>query len=138
MPVFFSQRPKSFARCTSSGGQVGPGAAARVFVFDASGLTRAWGHGRVLAEAGLDTGLLVGADHELLGGQRLALPLPGVEVQDAPGLDREGGIARKDPGAVLPRADGVFVEPAPHRGVAEGGDEAGALGFAHDVGGTQA
>ncbi len=39
----------------------------------------------------------------------------------------------EDPRAVLPRADGILVEPPPHGRAAQGGDRAAALGFAHDI-----
>ena len=119
-------------------GQVGPGAAARVLMFDSSGLVRTRGQGGVLADAGLNAGLLIGADHELLGSQGRALPVPRVEVEDASGLGGEVGITREDPRAVSPGADRVVVEPAPHGLVADRGDDPAALGFAHNVRRTQA
>ena len=48
----------------------------------------------MFADAGLDAGLLVGADHELIGFQGSALPSAGVEVEDAAGLDGKVRIAR--------------------------------------------
>ena len=53
-------------------------------------------------------------------------------------LAHELGIAGEDPTAMLPRTDGIVVEPAPHRLVADRCDDTGALRFAHDVGGAQA
>src|SRR5215207_6143255 len=77
----------------------------------------------VLAPARLDRGLLVGADHEVAGFERPSLPAPLVEVEDPAGLLPEVGIARKDPGAVVPRADRVLRKPAPHRGARDLGDD---------------
>jgi hypothetical protein len=91
----------------------------------------------MFADASLDTGLLVGTDDELVRFQVSALPLARIEVEDAPRLGSEVGISREDPGAVLPGADGVFIEPAPHRLVADRGHDAGALRLANDVGGAQ-
>jgi hypothetical protein len=91
----------------------------------------------MFADAGLDAGLLVGADDELVGFEAFALPLARVEVEDATRLGSEVGISREDPGAVLPGADGVFIEPAPHRLVADRGHDAGALRLANDVGRAQ-
>lgn len=48
-------------------GQIGPGAAAGVLMFDAGGLTLTRGQGRMLTDSGLDAGFLVGTDHELVG-----------------------------------------------------------------------
>jgi class 3 adenylate cyclase len=117
--------------------EVGPRAAASVLVLDSRGLSGARRRGRMFTEASLDAGLLVGADDELVGFQGLALPLAGVEIKDAPRLDGEVRIAREDPGAVLPRANGIFVEPAPHRLVADRGHNAAALRLANDVGRAQ-
>ena len=55
-----------------------------------------------------------------------------------PALTAKAGSRGKIHVRGLPGTDGVFGEPPPHRRVADGGDEAGPLGLAHDVGGTQA
>jgi hypothetical protein len=65
------------------------------------------------AQASLDAGRRVGRDDELVLARRLPLLAPLVQVQDPTGLDLEVRIARQDPAAVLPRADGVFVQPSP-------------------------
>jgi hypothetical protein len=69
----------------------------------------------VAAAAGLDGGLLVGADDVLVFAERLASEHPLVEVEDDSGLGSEVGVAGKDPGAVLPRLDRVLGQPAPQR-----------------------
>jgi hypothetical protein len=117
--------------------QVGPGATASVLVLDSCSLSGARRQRPMFADASLDTGLLVGANDELVGLQGVALPLARVEIEDAPRLGGEIRIAREDPSAVLPGADGVCVEPAPHRLVADRGHDAGALCLAHDVGRAQ-
>ena len=86
----------------------------------------------------LDAGLLVGAEYELIGAQSFALPPLGVKIEDARGLAQEIRVAREDPGAVLPGANGVLVQPAPHRGVADARDDARVLRFARDIGATEA
>lgn len=67
----------------------------------------------------------------------MALPLPTVQVEDEPRLRGEVQIAGKYPAAMLPGADGVFVEPPPHRLVTDGCDDGAALRLAHDVCGAQ-
>jgi hypothetical protein len=119
-------------------GQVGPRSAAGVFMFDSRGLMRAGRQRGVLSDSGLNAGFLVGAEHEVLLSQRLALPLPGIEVEDAAGLLRKAGIAGEDPSAVLPGPDGVFMKPAPHGFITDRGDEAGVLDVADDIRGAQA
>ena len=53
----------------------------------------------------LDRRLLVGAEHELARVQQLALEAAGVEVEHPRRLRPEVGVAREDPGAVVPGAD---------------------------------
>ena len=120
------------------GCKVGPRTDAAVFMLDSSGPCGLRRQGWMFADASLDTGLLVGADHELISLEPLPLPVPGIEIQHATRLAHTRGIAGEDPAAVLPRTDGVVVQPAPHCLVADGGDDARALGFAHDVRGAQA
>ena len=95
--------------------QVGPRPGAGVLVFDAGGTVGTGWQGGMFADAGLNAGFLVGGEYELVTAQAFALPLLGIQIEDAPGLEGELRIARKDPGAVLPGANGVFVQPAPNR-----------------------
>lgn len=69
--------------------------------------------------AGLDTGLLVGGEHEFIRLQVLALPLALVQIQNQPGFGGEIRIRGDDPATMLPGPNRVLVEPAPERGCAE-------------------
>src|SRR5215475_5166081 len=106
---------EQFGAMDIPGGDIGPSAAAGVLVLDvhwpAAGR---WQRG-MLALAGLDGGLLVGAQHVVARPQRRALPAPMVEVEDTPGLDRKVGVAREDPTAMAPRPQRVLAQPAPQR-----------------------
>lgn len=82
----------------------------------------------------LNAGLLVGRDDELVQAQRLALPTPLVKVQYARGLDLELRIARKYPATMLPRPDGIFVQPAPDGAVADAGHKASTLRVSCHIG----
>ena len=62
------------------------------------------------AAAGLDAGLLVGAEDVILGAQGLALPHARIEVQNRAGLLGEVGITRKNPVLVPPRFDGIRIQ----------------------------
>ena len=81
------------------GGQVGQGAAAAVLELDPH---RPSGRARrrlgVAPAAGLEPGLLIGADHVVVGAERLAVAGAGVEVQHPGGFGREvagrGGRSR--------------------------------------------
>lgn len=70
--------------------------------------------------------------------ERAALVSSGVQIENAAGLHGKLGIAGADPRAVLPRPDGILVQPPPHGLLADSGDNATALRLAHDVGGAQA
>ncbi|MBE3132003.1 MAG: hypothetical protein IMZ55_00890 [Acidobacteria bacterium] len=63
----------------------------------------------------------------VVGAEGATLPLPRVEVEQAAGFDCGVGIAREDPGAMLPRAKGIFVEPPPDRLATDGSRIAWAL-----------
>jgi hypothetical protein len=95
------------------GSQVGPGAAPRVFVFDVHRLLGTWGQGVMLAQAGLDAGLLVGGDQVVLGAQGSAVPVPLIQVQNPTGLGGEVGITREDPAAMTPWAKSIAAQPPP-------------------------
>ena len=98
------------------GGQVGQRAAAAVVVLDSHRAGFAGRQGGVAAAAGLDGGLLIGADHVVAGTQRPAAPGPGVQVQHRGGPGRELGVADGDPGPVLPGFEGVAGQPPADRG----------------------
>jgi hypothetical protein len=76
------------------------------------------------ARSCLDTGFLVGRQNKLVIFERLALPDALIEVEDTAGLDGEVRIARKDPTAVLPRTNRVFIEPTPDGAVTDRRDNA--------------
>ena len=116
MPVVASHRPVTRPRWDVPRGQVGQRPTPVVGVLDPHHPGLARGQGPVAAAAGLDRGLLIRADHELVARQRLAVPEPGVQVQHAGGLDREVGVPREDPRPVPPGFEGVLGQPAADRG----------------------
>ena len=124
IPLLASQRPNSLARCTSQGRQVSPSALARVLVFHLHGQPGLGREGFMQAVAGLDAGLFVGREHKFILVQWLSLPLVLVEIQDPTRFERELRIPRKNPTAMLPRTNGIFMKPAPERRVTQLGDQA--------------
>ena len=111
-------------------GEVGPSPTSLVLVFHLQGRLGSRRAGGVLATACWDTGLLVGRKHEFIGLPRLSWPDSLREIEEPTGLGRQGGIARKYPAAVLPGADGIFVEPAPDGAARQAGDQAALAGTA--------
>ena len=105
-------------------GQVGPGTFAKVLVLDASG---AVGSGRqrwLFSASGLNAGLFVRRNDEVIGAQWSALPNALVEIEDRAGFVGKVGIAREDPASMLPRAKSIAAEPAPQGGAADLRDQA--------------
>ena len=64
------------------------------------------------ADAGLDTGFLIGADDVVLGTERSVVPGSRIQIQHASRLLRKLGIAGKDPTLIAPRFDGVLIQDA--------------------------
>ena len=77
------------------GGQVGEGAEAVVLALGPHRPSRPRREREVDAHAGLDAGLLVGAEHVLVLAERLPFPFPLVEVQGAGGLRAKCGLRGK-------------------------------------------
>jgi hypothetical protein len=48
-----------------------------------------------------------------LSSSMVALPSPGIEIEQATSLFGEMGITRKDPTVVIPGPDRVLVQPSP-------------------------
>ena len=95
--------------------QVGERTAPLVLVLDERGPFRPGRNRRVEALAGLDRGLLVGAEHVLAWAERLAVEDASVEVEHDARLLGKERVAREDPAAIAPGPDRVLVQPAPDR-----------------------
>ena len=72
----------------------------------------------------MNTGLFVGREHEFIVLQILALPVTLLEVQNPTGFEGKIGSAWKQPTAMLPRTNGIFMQPAPKRRATHLGDQA--------------
>jgi hypothetical protein len=83
----------------------------------------------VEAHAGLDAGLLVGAEDVVVLAKRPSFPFPLVEVQDPAVLPGEARVAGEDPRPVLPGLDGVVSEPTAHGGRRGRGSDASAAAW---------
>ena len=85
------------------------------------------------ARSSLNAGLFIGRQDKL----GLSLPEALVKVKQAPCFESKVGIARKDPTAVLPRANGIFVEPTPDGALTDAGHQTGATHVMGDIGYAQ-
>ncbi len=118
-------------------GQVLQGPAPVVLVLHPHGPGPSRGKRGVAPAPGLDGGLLVGGHHEVPLTQGLPLPSPLVQVEHPGGLGLEVGIPGEDPAAEGPRAQGVLIEPSPHRGGGDGGHDPPSDDLGADVGNVQ-
>jgi hypothetical protein len=98
------------------GGEVGQGAVTAILRLDqhgsSAGSCRAAGVDRF---PGLHAGRLIGGEDVVVVAEFDPVMDSGVQVEHSSGLEREVGVARKDPGPVLPGSDRVGGQPAPHR-----------------------
>ena len=93
-------------------------------MFDAQQACRRGGQSWMLAPPGLHAGFLVGRDDKFIAFEGFAFPGTLLEIQDPVGLDGEAGVSRKDPTAVVPGANRVFLEPSPNGASGDGGHQA--------------
>jgi len=103
--------------------QIAPSAMAKIFVFDAHRAARSRWQGGLLTPSGLNAGFLICRDHEFRTMEGFALPEPGIEIEDAPGLASEIRIAGKNPTPMLPGTKGVGTEPTPQGRATDLGDD---------------
>jgi len=119
-------------------GDIGPGAAAEVLVLDMHRSAWPTGLRGVFAAASLNAGLFIGGDHEFVVLQCATLPLAGIQIQHPASLHCEFRIAWKDPTAVIPGSNGVFMEPTPERTTANGSHQAALADLPHQIVGAPA
>lgn len=120
------------------GRQVSERSAPLVLMFDLHRLAGLGWLGRMDASAGLDAGFFVGGNDELVLLQGLALPDSLVEIQQASGFEGELRVTGKNPTAMKPRSDGVFMEPAPESAITDFGHQPGVTDLLVQFGQTPA
>ena len=119
-------------------GEVGQRTTPLVFMFDPRRLARPSRPRGMGPYPRLDAGLLVSTQDIFVRTQRVPVPLAVVEVQNPVGLRLEVRIAGEDPGAMIPGAQGVLLQPTPHRTPTDLGHDPSRHDFASDLGGTEA
>jgi hypothetical protein len=88
--------------------------------------------GSVLSPAGLDAGLLVGAQNVIVRRERHALPDTFVEIENPSGFFDKSKIARKNPTAEAPWTERVAAESTPQGRAADFGHDPFGQHFAAD------
>jgi len=116
--------------------EVRPSPAPTIFVFHPHRFPGLRRKGGMPACAGLNGGLLVRGQNELVAFRRFSLKDPLVEVEDAGGFGRKVRIARKNPAPVLPGFYRILGKPAPDGAVADGGRQSGLPDLPGHVGGA--
>ena len=116
--------------------EIGPGSATTILMFDAHRALRRDRQSWMLAPPGLDAGLLVGGDDKFITFEGFGFPAALIQIQNSVGLDGEGGVPREDPTAVVPRANGVFMEPPPNGTSRDGGNQTGMADLTGNVRGV--
>lgn len=118
--------------------KIRPRPLAFVLVLDSHRLARPRWQSGVDATASLDACFLVRRDHEVPGCQRAALPDALVQVQNPSRPFLKGRVARENPAPVTPRANGVFGQPTPKCGLADGCDKPAAQDLSSEFGDAEA
>jgi hypothetical protein len=81
----------------------------------------------------LNTGFLIGTQDKFIVLEVLPVPNPLIEVKDSPSFGGKLRISGKNPGTMLPRLDGVLMQPAPHGTIANCGDKTGLTSVSGDI-----
>jgi len=119
-------------------GDIGPGTAAEVLMLDVHGSAWTTALRGMLAATGLNAGLFIGGDHEFIILQRPVLPLTGVEIQHAPGFGGEVRVTGEDPTTVVPRPNGIFMQPTPQGAATDRGHQTALLDLLNQLAGAPA
>jgi len=90
------------------------------------------------AGPGLNAGFFIRRQNKLIRLQGLSFPDALVKVEDASRFEGKLGISRKDPTTMVPRSDGIFMEPAPDGGFTNGRHQTRVPHVMSDIGHAQA
>jgi hypothetical protein len=116
------------------GSQIVQSASTLIFVFNVGRTTLGGRQGAVLANSGLNAGLLVSRQHEFVRAERPAAPETLVKVENRSSLLNKLGITGEDPTAMAPGTYGVAAQPSPESTATDLGDDALSKHFGSDVG----
>lgn len=115
------------------GGDVSPGATSLILMFHPYGQTRLGWIGLITTFSSLDAGLFIGTEDKFVVLKLLPVPNPFIEIKNPSGFDREERIPGENPRSMLPRTDGVFIEPSPYGALTDGCYDAALPGVSSDI-----
>ncbi len=124
---------KEFSLVDIEGRNISPCPTSFIFVFDPDGRTGLSRTGRVSPSPSLDTCLVIGTQNKFIFSQLLALPNPLVEVQDSSCFLGKLRVSGENPGTMLPRLDGILMQPSPYCTTAEGSHQARLAGISGNL-----
>lgn len=81
----------------------------------------------------LDTGLLIGTQSKLILFERFFVPNPVIEIENFSGFSGKIWISGENPTPMLPRLDGVLMQPAPHCATANRSNETRLPDMIHNI-----
>jgi len=116
------------------GSQIVQGASTLIFVFNVGRTTLGRRQRAVLANSGLNAGLLVSRQNEFVRAERPAAPETLVKVENRSSLLNKLGITGKYPTAMAPGTYGIAAQPSPESTAADLGDDTLSKYFGSDVG----
>jgi hypothetical protein len=100
--------------------KIRPGTATLILVFNPHRRPRLRWERAMPAATGLNAGLFVGRQNELIFFEPMTVPNPLVQVENTSRLFRKAWISREDPTAMLPRPNCILVQPPPYCRAADG------------------
>lgn len=106
------------------GGEIGPGAFALIFEFNAHRPPRRRRKCLMNGATRRDAGLLIRGPYAVGGTQGFSVPCPVIPIKYSVRLLREGRIAREYPGSMRPGANRILAQPSPQCTLADAGDPA--------------
>jgi hypothetical protein len=124
MPFLRAQRPKSLARWTSKAARYAHPPSRCVRAPFSYAYEVAWVRNGVFG-SGPECWSFIRREDELVAAEFTAFPEALVQIQNASGFGPKLWVSRKYPAVVLPRADGILVQPSPDGGVTERGGQTG-------------
>ena len=123
--IFWLATTKQLDPVDIKGSQIGPRPASFVFVFQLHRRAGLGSIGGMSTAACLDAGLFIGRQNKLVVPKRAPVPHSFIQIQNSPGFDRELPISGENPRPILPRSNGVLMEPAPYSALTDGGYKTG-------------
>ena len=116
------------------GSQIVQGTSTLIFVFNVGRTTLGRRQRAVVANSGLNAGLLVSRQNEFVRAERPAAPETLVKVENRSSLLNKLGITGEDPTAMAPGTYRIAAQPSPESTAADLGDDTLSKYFGSDVG----